>query len=264
MEEVRRLELQMKALESEIESEIKILGITSGTKVLDAGCGTGGFSRRIAGLVSPARIYAIDSDSLFVAEAKKLARREGVGNVYFTVGDLSQTVFEDSTFDLAYCRLVLHHLRDSRKAMRELKRVTRDGGRIASVDEGGSYHHPQMPKFLGLFGKVAEWRKSTGGHTPNLALQQRDALAVFQEAGLTQVKAYPMPTFGTQKDPKHLRRLVEVPMKMLEVHKKAAIDEGFMTETEYASGVKECEMWLSRPDSFWMILSILTVGRVGK
>jgi ubiquinone/menaquinone biosynthesis C-methylase UbiE len=264
MEEARRLELQMRALSSEIEAEVRILRVRSGMRVFDAGCGTGGFSRRIARLVSPASIHGADSDPLFIAEARRRAKKEGVANISFMVGDISKTDFEDSTFDLAYCRLVLPHLHDKKATIQELKRITRNGGRIASVDEGGAFWYPPMPKFEGLFGKIAAWRKSTRGVTEEMVARPTDALALFQDSGLHKVKVHPIPVFGTQKDPEKLRQLAEVPAKMLQIHRKAAIDGGFMTEQEYVAGVKEYATWLSRPDSFWMVLSLLTIGRVEK
>jgi hypothetical protein len=157
----------------------------------------------------------------------------------------------------------LPHLREKEKTIRELKRITRRGGRIASVDEGGAFWYPPMPEFDGLFGKVAEWRRSTR-KTLDGANEPKDALTVFRESGLGKVEAHPIPTFGSQKDPKHLRQLAGVPVMILEIHKSAVIDNGFMTEKEYADGMKEYKAWLSRPESFWMVLSILTVGRVRK
>ena len=58
-QEVERLELQAKSFASGTDKEIQLLGIKSGVKVLDAGCGTGSFCRRIAKLVLPAMPVAL-------------------------------------------------------------------------------------------------------------------------------------------------------------------------------------------------------------
>jgi len=75
-----RLEAQAKAFGRLLEKEFEIIGLKTGMKVLDAGCGTGAVARKMAAKVSPGEVYGIDIDSLFISEAKKLATNEGMKN----------------------------------------------------------------------------------------------------------------------------------------------------------------------------------------
>jgi ubiquinone/menaquinone biosynthesis C-methylase UbiE len=93
-------------------------GDVRGLRVLDAGCGAGALSERLAGL--GARVAGLDLRG---------------GPVR---GDLRRLPFRDGAFDLAVCALVLHYLRDPAAAVAELARVLRAGGRLILCDREGS------------------------------------------------------------------------------------------------------------------------------
>ena len=135
IEEVARLETQGKVYGRLLEKEIDLLGLKPGMRVLDAGCGTGVVTRRIALKVSPGEVYGVDVDSLFVEEAEKLAIKEEASNVKFCLGNVDDLEFEDGFFDLSYCRLVLMHVKNPVKTVAELKRVTKRGGIVAISDK---------------------------------------------------------------------------------------------------------------------------------
>lgn len=257
--EVERLELQMQALSSEVESELGILGIKHGMSILDVGCGSGGFARRVAPLVSPAIVHAIDSDPLFLREAKRLADSEGIRNVAFENYDILDMGFEASTFDLTYCRFILPFIRNQAQLMSELTRVTREGGLIASSEAGYAFNYPPMPKFERIFDGIAKWRKKrTGVKRPPTV----DAYELFKRHMLDSVTAYPIPIFASQNEPERLRHLTSVQSKMLEIHKGAALSGGFMKMKDYVAGTSELETWLAKPNAFVMVLCVLTLGRV--
>src|SRR5712691_6633882 len=101
-------ERQAKAFPGMLEKQLEILDLRPGMKVLDAGCGSGAVSRRIAPKVSPGEVYGIDIDPFYVDEAARLASSESLRNVRFELGDLNNSLrFEDGTFYLCYARLVL-------------------------------------------------------------------------------------------------------------------------------------------------------------
>src|SRR5262252_8397137 len=81
-------------------------GITRGTRVLELGCGTGEFTRRVA-----------------PSGAKVGARAR------FARGNAEVLPFRDSAFDVVYGCSVLHHLAVE-VALREVRRVLRPGGRL--------------------------------------------------------------------------------------------------------------------------------------
>ncbi len=122
-----------------------------GMKVLDAGCGTGAVTRRMALRVHPEEALGVDIDPVFIEEAGRLAASQGVGNVRFERGDINHLRYGDDTFDVSYCRLVLMHVDDPVRAISELKRVTRRGGLVAASDyDDGAMLISHAPKFFDM------------------------------------------------------------------------------------------------------------------
>lgn len=262
-EEMRRLELQAKSLESSIAKQVSLLGIKRGVDVLDAGCGTGSFARTLARIVFPTIVTGVDIDPQFIEEAKRLSEKEGVRNLDFEVGDIHCLDFPSQTFDLTYCKFVFPHLTNPSDAISELIRVTRKDGHVASLDEGGLYVYPSgsLDKFFALFGKLGQWRKLTRGRS---TIDEQDTSAKFASAGLTEIKVFPLPTFASSaENPNELKKLVSVPQQMIDLYKEEVITNSFMQDEEYEEGMEELAEWIERPDSFWLVLTILTVGRVG-
>jgi len=67
-------------------------------------------------------------------EARKLAAREGLGNVAWHRGDVYTLPFPTGTFDIVSCRYAFHHLQQPARALVEMVRVCRNGGRIVVCD----------------------------------------------------------------------------------------------------------------------------------
>jgi ubiquinone/menaquinone biosynthesis C-methylase UbiE len=99
-------------------------GIASGDRVLDVGCGTGGYSVAIAAATG-AKVTGLDESDRFVARA-----REVHGPVEFVVGDAERLPFPDGSFDRVLFSLVLHQAADPEAAVREGARVLVPGGRV--------------------------------------------------------------------------------------------------------------------------------------
>jgi arsenite methyltransferase len=106
---------------------IDALAPASGERALDVGCGTGRLGAEVARRVAPGgSVIGIDPLPLRVeiASGKHPAFRAVVGQAE----DLSQ--FEDGSFDFVYMNSVLHWIEDKARALGELHRVLRAGGRV--------------------------------------------------------------------------------------------------------------------------------------
>jgi SAM-dependent methyltransferase len=111
-------------------------GVTSGTKLLDMGCGAG--RHAFAALRRGAHVTAFDLDA---QELKSVRALVGVmvdhGELDATQpwgtvsGNALQLPFADGAFDRAIASEVLEHVWDDNGALRELARVIRPGGRLA-------------------------------------------------------------------------------------------------------------------------------------
>jgi len=96
----------------------------------DLGCGTGQVSAAIAPFVS--RVIAVDASPAMLQAAKK--RLHQVDNVELRRGDLEALPIDDTMLDAATLMLVLHHVAQPERALAEVARVLKPGGRLVIVD----------------------------------------------------------------------------------------------------------------------------------
>ena len=102
-------------------------GIAEGQRVLDVGCGAGALTAVLAGIVGGENVAGADPSEPFVEAA-----RARVPEADLRVGPAESLPFEDGTFDAALAQLVFHFVADPARAAAEMKRVTREGGRVAT------------------------------------------------------------------------------------------------------------------------------------
>ena len=102
--------------------------LVPGERVLDVACGTGIVSVAAAQAVGAhGTVVGIDLSNAMV----EAARRVALPNAAFARMDAEQLEFADAHFDVALCALGLMYLPDPERALAEMRRVLRPGGRIA-------------------------------------------------------------------------------------------------------------------------------------
>ncbi|MFN2557956.1 MAG: class I SAM-dependent methyltransferase [Nitriliruptorales bacterium] len=106
---------------------VEVAALQLGEQVLDVGCGTGIVARLAAPSVGPSgRVVGIDisPDMLAVAQAS-------VGDlaVEWKEADAHNLPFPDASFDVVLSQQVVQFLPDRRRALTEMRRVLRPGGR---------------------------------------------------------------------------------------------------------------------------------------
>jgi ubiquinone/menaquinone biosynthesis C-methylase UbiE len=111
------------------------LSLSSGDRVLDVGCGTGDDVRMLAPLVGPdGHVIGIDASETMISVARDRSRVSSL-LVEFAVGDAAKLDFSDNTFNACRCETVLMHLDgEPARAITEMARVTRAGGRVVVSD----------------------------------------------------------------------------------------------------------------------------------
>jgi ubiquinone/menaquinone biosynthesis C-methylase UbiE len=96
----------------------------------DLGCGTGQVSAAIAPFVR--RVVAVDASAAMLQAAKK--RLQAFDNVELRRGDLEALPIDDARLDAATLMMVLHHVPEPQRALREVARVLEPGGTLLVVD----------------------------------------------------------------------------------------------------------------------------------
>ena len=108
-----------------------VLGLIDPTLVVgDLGCGTGQLTEVVAPYVR--RVISVDgSDDMLEAARERLS---GATNVDIRQGELESLPIESGELDVAMLSLVLHYSPEPPRALAEVGRVMRTGGRVLVVD----------------------------------------------------------------------------------------------------------------------------------
>lgn len=106
-------------------------GLPESGEVLDAGSGTGSLAFAIAQRNGRVRVVGIDPSQNYVSYANSLNRFPG--RVRFEVGDAQQLGFPDAAFEATLSLLVFNFIPDPKKALLELRRVTKPRGKISAA-----------------------------------------------------------------------------------------------------------------------------------
>src|SRR5207248_6427143 len=105
--------------------------------IADLGAGEGTIAQLMAQRAR--RVIAVDNSEKMVEFGAGLARRHGIVNLEYRLGDLEDVPIRSGTVDLAFLSQALHHAVHPEKAVAEAWRILRRGGRIAILDL--SRHH---------------------------------------------------------------------------------------------------------------------------
>ncbi len=99
-----------------------------GTTWLDAGCGTGRFSRLLTR--KGCRVRGVDASSSMLAIARQMARTEGLAEEpsFQHVETIERLPFEDGAFDGILCSSVLEYVDSPSRCLSELSRTLKPGG----------------------------------------------------------------------------------------------------------------------------------------
>lgn len=115
----------------------EFLGDLKGKVILDAGCGNGYWSRRMAKTAE--RVVGVD----FTPELIEHAKRRGVpNNVQFLLGNLARTTFLDNSFDTVLLNMVVLDLEDLSSVIHEIGRVTKDSGYVVVSTTHPCFENP--------------------------------------------------------------------------------------------------------------------------
>lgn len=154
--------------ESIREKAVTAVGITAGAVAADLGAGTGFITEEL--LKHGVRVIAVDQAESMLKQMK--AKFGPKASVEYRQGDAERLPIESGSLDYAFANMYLHHVEDPARAIQEMARTLKPGGRlvITDLDE-------HTFEFL-----------VTEQHDRWMGFKREDVRRWFQEAGLKEVK----------------------------------------------------------------------------
>ena len=120
---------------------LAMAALRSGEQVLDVACGTGLVAFAAAEAVGPqGQVLGVDLSGQMVDAARRRAEERRLSNVGFQRMDAETLALPDASVDVALCALGLMYLPDPERAVAEMRRVLRPGGRLVAAVWGERSH----------------------------------------------------------------------------------------------------------------------------
>jgi len=162
--------------------------IRPGERVLDVGCGTGELTLAAARQAGPGgKVDGIDAAPEMIEVARRKAERAGRA-VHFLVEPVEALNFPDRSFDVVLSSFMMHHLPADlkRRALAEIRRVLRQGGRLVIVDLQAT---ARLPRFWQPGWLVIRLHKQHAATAADVRAGQEARAALLRDAGFEKVES---------------------------------------------------------------------------
>ena len=125
---------RLRTEEAERLAEYATAGLANARSLVavDLACGPGTYTRPLAARVG--RAIGADLTPAMVEKARAEAARDGITNVEFVCADIYALPFADASAGIVSCGYAFHHMTDPPRALGEMARILKPGGRIALTD----------------------------------------------------------------------------------------------------------------------------------
>jgi ubiquinone/menaquinone biosynthesis C-methylase UbiE len=173
------------------ELVVESAALSPGLHVLDLASGTGEPALSIAAAVGPqGRVVATDLVREMLQAAEENAAHRGLKNMEFLAADAEQLPFPDHHFDRVTARFGIMFFPDIPKALREMRRVLKPGGRVSFVTWGPREENPLFVTMIRPFLKYVEVPQPDPD-SPHVFRFSDEAKLVrtFSEAGFAEARA---------------------------------------------------------------------------
>ena len=170
---------EMEAHHSDIaEQTIALMHINASDRILDLGCGTGWASRRLARLATQGEVTGIDVADEMLRRAEQAS--QGISNVRYQWGSAETIPATDNSFDKVLSIESFYYYSDQGRALDELRRVMKPGGRLFILINLYKDNHYSL-----------RWVKEL--KVPVQALSEAEYIELLKNHGFTAIAAQRIP-----------------------------------------------------------------------
>lgn len=168
-------------------SFLRFADVRDGQHVLDVGCGTGSLTRALLSCGAMVNVTGIDPVPAYVSFAQKAVQHP---RAQFTAGAVEWLPYTDRAFDAALGLLVLQDFGEPLRAIREMARVTREGGVVATCVWDFQDGMPMLSVLWDAAERVAPnavWRRRAENPHPRRPTAH-DLQALWRSCGLFDIE----------------------------------------------------------------------------
>ena len=168
---------------------LKLVGLESGERFLDVAAGPGGLSLPAARL--GAEVLATDWSPTMIERFEARVREEGLSGAEGRVMDCHALDLPDDGFDVSGSQFGVMLVPDQARALREMVRVTKPGGRVLVIAYGSPEEFEALQFFIGALKAVAPEFPGLPNDPPPLEFQVSDPDVLrrrLTDAGLRDVR----------------------------------------------------------------------------
>jgi len=242
-DEELRLRRQAGELRQESASLFDRVSLGAGSRAIDLGCGPQGVLDLLSERVGSAgRVVGLERNRKSVEMAKRFVADRGLKNVEVVQGDATATRLPGASFDLVHARLVLVNVPYVEAVIREMVRLARPGGVVASheADYVSHFCDPPLPAWDRLFEIFKAYSFANG---IDLSVGRRTH-RLFREAGLVDIEVNPVIHVYPHG---HNRRAIF--WHFLQNVRDRVLEQELITESEFSELTAELKEHLDRPDT---------------
>jgi SAM-dependent methyltransferase len=230
-----------------------------GSRVLEAGCGTGAQTVILARNSPGASITSVDISEVSLGQAEQRVKKEGITNVTFETGDIFNLRYDPETFDHIFVCFVLEHLAEPRRALEGLRPLLKEGGTITVIegDHGSTFFYPDSRCARRAIGCLVDLQGKMGGN----ALIGRELYPLVSGAGFRDVRVTPRMVYVDASRPDLVEGFTKHTFTaMVEGIEHEVVSRGMMSREDWEQGIADlyrtCE-----PDGVFCYTFFKATGR---
>ncbi|WP_019909406.1 methyltransferase domain-containing protein [Paenibacillus sp. HW567] len=251
---IERMKGQMDISWAKEEGMLERFGVQDGHSILEVGSGPGFITDQLAQLYPSSQITSIEIEPYFAAFASSHLAPKWGERVKVLVDDIAQPQKTSiGAYDVAIVRLVLQHLSDPGKAVDQLFRLLKPGGKLIVLDVDDTVWgiiDPVFPELGFVMNQHAKEQSTEGGNRfIGRKLWRLLRSSGFERLDLQMIASHSdelgVQAFLPQTDPDEMRTMVS---------------SGFITEAELEAVQRGVQTFLETPDAFVMLLMLAVYG----
>lgn len=173
------------------EMMLELVGLRAGDHVLDVAAGTGDSSLMAARRVGPGgHVLAVDISANMLKGMDESAQEAGLTNFEARVMNAEKLELETDSFDAVICRIALMLFPDALKALTEMYRVVKPGGKVGVMVFSAAEKNPYHSFPLAIVRRLGKIPSPAPGKPEMFALSGPGVLEdTYKQAGFRDVAA---------------------------------------------------------------------------